>query len=263
MTDLTRRFRALHASGCFIVPNPWDTTSARLLARCGFKALASTSSGYAFATDRKDGHRQVTREEAIRHAVSLMTATGLPVTLDAEDCYEDSAEGVARTVEMAAEAGLAGISIEDRDTSNPGRMRDFDEALDRVQAAASRAKDSGIVLTARADGLGKAAYDFHETMRRLLAYAEAGADVVYAPGLPTLAAIQHVCASVPAPVNHVLGQGARGLSLEALAEAGVRRISLGGSFARAALGAVAGIARTIAAGDFSSIDAAPGWSELR
>lgn len=255
-------FRKLHESGCFIVPNPWDEISARLLANCGFPALASTSSGYAFVTGRKDGHRQILREEAIKYAARLTTTTGLPVTLDAEDCYADTPKGVAETVAFAASAGLSGISIEDRDTANPGRFREFAEALERVQAAVEEARVSGIVVTARADGLGKAGYDFEETLRRLTAFADAGADVVYAPGLPDLECIKTVCASVSVPVNHVLGQGAKGLSFEVLAAAGVRRISLGGSFTRAALGAVLQLGKSIASGNFEPLDAAPVWDEL-
>jgi 2-methylisocitrate lyase-like PEP mutase family enzyme len=262
MNDLNCSFRALHDSGCFIVPNPWDTTSARLLAKCGFQALASTSSGYAFATGRSDGRRQVPRSEAIVYAVSLMNATGLPVTFDAEDCFEDSPEGVARTVALAADAGLSGISIEDRDTAKPGRIRDFSESLERVQAAVEQAKRSGIVLTARADGFGKGAYDFKETLQRLSAYAEAGADVVYAPGLLDIKMIKTVCESVSVPVNHVLGQGAKGLGVGDLANAGVRRVSLGGSLLRASLEAFTRVARSIATGDFEAIDTAPAWNDL-
>ena len=262
MEELTRTFRSLHDAGCFIVPNPWDAVSARLLAKSGFKALASTSSGYAFVTGRKDSQRQYSSEEATRHAASLSAATGLPVTIDAEDCYADTPEGVAETVRCAAATGLAGISIEDRDTAQPGRIREFGEALERVAAAVEAAKESGIVLTARADGLGKAAYDLDEALRRLSAFSDAGADVVYAPGLSDLEAVRLVCSTVPKPVNHVLGQGARGLSFEDLAEAGVRRISLGGSFTRAALKAVSRLCDEIAAGQFSALDEAPGWNDL-
>ena len=262
MSSPANVFRELHETGCFIVPNPWDAVSARLLAHCGFKALATTSSGYAFTTGRRDSSRQTSRQEAIDHASALSRATGLPVTLDGEDCFADTPEGVAETVARAAKAGLAGISIEDRDTSNPGRIRPYSEALERVQAAVLEARKSGIVLTARADGLGKGAYDLDEVLRRLSAFAEAGADVVYAPGLPDLEAIRTVCASVPVPVNHVIGQGASGLSFDQLADAGVRRISLGGSFTRAALSAINTLGQTIAAGDFTSLDAAPAWSRL-
>lgn len=261
MSSPANVFRELHETGCFIVPNPWDVVSARLLAHSGFKALATTSSGYAFTTGRRDGARQISRQEAIDHASALSRATDLPVTLDGEDCFADTPEGVAETVARAAKAGLAGISIEDRDTSNPGHIRPYSEALERVHSAVLEAWKSGIVPTARADGLGKGAYDLDEVLRRLSAFAEARADV-YAPSLPDLEAIPTVCASVPAPVNHVIGQGATGLSLEQLADAGVRRISLGGSFTRAALSAINTLGQTIAAGDFTSLDAAPAWSRL-
>lgn len=262
MNQLVKTFRELHASGCFIVPNPWDEVSARLLAGCGFRALASTSSGYAFTTGRNDSQRQVPRAEFIGHAAAMSRATGLPVTLDAEDGWADTPEGVAETVALAVGAGLAGISIEDRDTSAPGRFREFADALERVQAAVQAARGSGIVLTARADGLGKGAYDFDEVVRRLSAFADAGADVVYAPGLPNLAAIEMVCRSVPVPVNYVMGQGARGLSFDQLVGAGVRRVSLGGSFTRAALGRVTRLAREIEAGEFGGLDDAPAWDDL-
>ncbi len=264
MDEITRAFRQLHEAGCFIVPNPWDAASARMLAKAGFKALASTSSGYAFATGRKDGSGQLSRREAIDCAVSLRDAARLPVTLDAEDCYAGTPEGVAETVALAATAGLAGISIEDTDTANPGRIRPLGEALDRVVAAVEAAKPSGIVLTARADGmLGRGAYDFKEALRRLSAFAEAGADVVYAPGLPDLESIRILCSSVGAPVNHVIGLGASGLSFDDLAQAGVRRISLGGSFTRAAFGAVARLCEAVAGGDFAPLETAPGWDALR
>lgn len=260
MNPLTRSFRDMHAEGCFILPNPWDATTARLLVGCGFMALASTSSGYAHATGRKDGHRHVARDEAVNHAAALSRATGLPVTLDAEDGWADMPDGVAETVAQAAAAGLAGVSIEDRDTLVPGRMRDFAEAVERVEAAVAAARDSGMVVTARADGFGN--YDLVEVIRRLKAFAEIGADVVYAPGLPDLAAIGAVCRAVEVPVNHVLGLGAQGLSFADLAGAGVRRISLGGSFTRAALGRIAELARELQDGDFTAFDAAPGWSDL-
>ncbi len=262
MNDPIARFRQLHASGCFIMPNPWDALSARLLAASGFKALASTSSGYAFTTARQDGRREVTRDEAIANAVELTTATGLPVTLDAEDGYADTPEGVAETVRLAAEAGLAGVSIEDRDTARPGTLREFPDAMERVLAAVEAARSSAIVLTARADGLGKAAYDLDEALRRLTAFAGAGADVVYAPGLKDLDSLRVVCQAVPVPVNHVLGQGATGLSYEMISGAGVRRISLGGSFTRAALAHIRQLGDTIAKGDFRTLDQAPPWSGL-
>lgn len=262
MPSLTEEFRKMHDCGCFIVPNPWDDFSARLLASCGFRALASTSSGYAFATSREDGRRQISRDEAISYAAGLMQATGLPVTMDGEDCFADTPEGVAETVRLAAGAGISGISIEDRNTAASGKMRDFADALERVQAAVEASKSCGIVLTARADGLGKSAYDFDEALRRLATFAEAGADVVYAPGLPDARSIRIVCEAVTAPVNHVLGQGAKGLTLDDLAEAGVRRVSLGGAFTRAAANEICRLGRTIASGDFRALDSAPSWKTL-
>jgi 2-methylisocitrate lyase-like PEP mutase family enzyme len=262
LTPLTKTFRDLHSTGCFIIPNPWDAVSARILAATGFSALASTSSGYAFTTSRKDGHRQIARSEAIEHTAMLLRVSGLPVTMDAEDCYSETPEGVAETVRLAAEAGLSGISVEDRDTSRPGRIREFSEALERIQAAVEAAGPSGIVVTARADGFGKKSYDLGETIARLAAFAQAGADVVYAPGLSDIDMIREVCNAVPVPVNHVLGQGASGLTLEMLALAGVRRVSLGGSFTRAALSQVRILAEELLGGDFQRIDDASTWEGL-
>jgi 2-methylisocitrate lyase-like PEP mutase family enzyme len=260
--ERVRTFRALHASGCFIVPNPWDPLSARLLEASGFRALATTSSGYAFAVGRKDGARQISRDESLAYAESIVRSTNLPVTADMEDCYAETPEGVAETVRLAAEAGLAGISIEDRFPLGDEPFRDFASALARVEAACDAARRYDIVLTARADGLGKGFYDMAETIRRLIAFEKAGAEVVYAPGIPDLAALGMICARVNAPFNHVLGQGAKGLTYNQIAQAGVRRISLGGSFTRAACNAIKSLGAAVDRGDFSAIDAAPGWNAL-
>ncbi len=227
-------FRDLRTQGCFIVPNPWDGVSARILAAAGFKALATTSFGYAFAVGKKDGAREVSRDETLRYAAQVSETTDLPVTADTEDCYGDTP--AAETV--AAEAGLAGLSIEDSHPLGLAPFRDFAPAVERVEAAAEAARRHNIVLTARADGLIKGGYDVTEAIRRLKAFEAAGADVVYAPGLADLNAIAAVCRAVTVPVNRVVGHGATGLSLQDIAPAGVRRISLRGSITRAALGAV-------------------------
>lgn len=257
------RFRELHREGCFIIPNPWDALSARLLDASGFKALATTSSGYAFSVGKEDGAKQVSRDEILSYAESIVACTDLPVTADLEDGYADTADGVAETIRLAYEAGLAGVSIEDSCPMGLEPFRDFDSALERVRAACEAARRYDVLLTARADGLGSGHYDLDETIRRLNAFEQAGADVVYAPGVPSLEILTILCGAVKTPFNHVLGLGVSGLSFEQIAGAGVRRISLGGSFTRAACGAIRSVASTIGRGDFSVIDAAPSWNGLR
>jgi 2-methylisocitrate lyase-like PEP mutase family enzyme len=262
-SDKVERFRALHTSGCFVIPNPWDIGGARMMASLGFKALATTSSGYAFSKGRKDATLEVSRDESLAYAAAIAASTDVPVTADLEDGYEATPEGVAETVRLAAEAGLAGLSIEDRQPNSDLPIRDFDDAVARVAAAAEAARKYNIVLTARADGLGKGAYDLEEAIRRLKAFETLGAEVLYAPGVPDLASLDRLCRSVSAPVNHVVGQGVSGLTLDQIAKAGVRRISVGGSLARAAGGALMTICKEIAAGDFTALDSAPAWGALR
>ncbi len=262
-SEKVQTFRGLHATGCFIIPNPWDVACARMMAQLGFKALATTSSGYAFSRGRKDGANDVSRDESLAYAAEIAASTTLPVTADLEDCYAGTADGVAETIRLAAEAGLAGVSIEDRmpDPSQP--IREFDDAVARVAVAAEAARRHDIVLTARADGIGKGAYDLDEAIRRLQRFEALGADVLYAPGIQNLEGLRRICRSVGAPVNHVLGQGVSGLTFDQIADAGVRRVSLGGSLARAASGALLEILRGIAAGEFSSLETAPSWQSLR
>lgn len=262
-SEKVERFRALHKSGCFVIPNPWDIAGARVMVGLGFSALATTSSAYAFSKGRKDGALEVSRDESLAYAAEIAASTDLPVTADLEDGYADTPQGVAETVRLAAEAGLAGLSIEDRRPKSNVPIRDFDDAVARVAAAADAARKHNIVLTARADGLGKGTYDLEETIRRLKVFVTLGAEVVYAPGVPDLASLQRLCSSVGAPVNHVVGQGVSGLTLDQIAQAGVRRISLGGSLARAAGGALMTMCQEIAAGDFTAVESAPAWSVLR
>ncbi|MER8993462.1 isocitrate lyase/phosphoenolpyruvate mutase family protein [Mesorhizobium sp. M0678] len=257
------QFRALHKSGCFLMPNPWDVAGARMMASLGFRALATTSSGYAFSKGKKDGAKEVGRDESLAYAAEIAASTIMPVTADLEDCYEDTPEGVAETVRLAAEAGLAGLSIEDRQP-NPGQpIRDFDTAVARVAAAVEAARKHDIVLTARADGMGKGVYGLDEAIRRLKAFEALGAEVLYAPGVPDLASLEQICSSVSAPVNHVLGQGVSDLTFDQIAEAGVRRISVGGSLARAAGGALVKICQEIATGKYTALESAPAWNTLR
>ena len=262
-SDKVEHFRALHKSGCFVIPNPWDIAGARMMVGLGFRALATTSSGYAFSKGRKDGPNDVSRDESLTYAAEIAAATDVPVTADLEDGYAETPSGVAETVRLAAEAGLAGLSIEDRQPNHENPIRDFDTAVARVAAAADAARKYNIVLTARADGLGKGTYDLEEAIRRLRVFESLGAEVLYAPGVPDLASLKKNCGSVNAPVNHVLGQGVSSLTFEQIAQAGVRRISLGGSLARAIGGALLNACREIATGDFTALETAPAWNVLR
>jgi 2-methylisocitrate lyase-like PEP mutase family enzyme len=262
-SDKVERFRALHKTGCFLIPNPWDVAGARMMTGLGFKALATTSSGYAFSKGKRDGAKEVSRDESLAYAAEIAASTDVPVTADMEDGYADTPEGVAETVRLAADAGLAGLSIEDRQPISDQPIRDFDNAVARVAAAAEAARRYDIVLTARADGLGKGVYDLEEAIRRLKAFEALGAEVLYAPGVPDLVALQKICRSVNSPINHVVGQGVPGLTFNQIAEAGVRRISLGGSLARAVGGALLKACQKIAIGDFTELENAPTWNSLR
>jgi 2-methylisocitrate lyase-like PEP mutase family enzyme len=258
------RFVALHARpGAFVIPNPWDIGTARMLAGLGFEALATTSAGFAFSLGRRDG--EVSREEAIEHARTIVDATPLPVSADLENGFGDAPEAVAATVAMATEAGLAGCSIEDA-TGRPDRpIYERAHAIERVAAAveAARASAFPFVLTARAENFLHGRPDLDDTIARLQAFEAAGADVLYAPGLRDLETIRQVCAAVTRPVNVLMALPRMPLSVDRLAAAGVRRISLGSALSRAALGAVLQAAREIREhGTFGFIDAAASSAEL-
>ena len=237
-------FRALHEGPeVLLLPNPWDVGSARLLASLGFAALATTSSGFAATLGRLDG--SVTREEALAHAADLAAATSVPVSADLENAFADEPEGVAETIRMAVQAGLAGCSVEDF-TGQPGSpIYDIGLATDRVAAAAAAAKAGlvQLVITARAENYLHGRPDLADTITRLQAYQEAGADVLYAPGLTSLDEIRQVVSAVDLPVNVLALPG--GPTVPELAQAGVRRVSVGGAFAFAALGAVVEAAREL------------------
>ncbi len=232
--DRRARFRALHQrEEIFLMPNPWDAGSARLLAAAGFPALATTSSGLAMVHGRLD--QTVTRDELVAHTAMLAAATPLPLSVDAERCYPDDPGGVAETVRLLGDAGAAGLSIEDYDPA-AGRIDDLEVAVARVAAAAAaaHAESQPLVLTARAENHFYDLGDLDDTITRLLAYRDAGADVVYAPGLLDLDAIRTVVAAVGVPVNVVALPGCPTVS--DLGAAGVRRVSTGGVLARAAYG---------------------------
>ena len=241
--DRRSRFRAFHArDALFVMPNPWDVGSARLLEWCGFEALATTSAGFAWALGRLD--QTVTRDELVEHVASITAATSLPLNVDSERCYPDEPGGVAATVTMLAEAGAAGCSIEDYDPAT-GAIDDVGLAAERVAAAAEAAHALGepLVLTGRAENHIRGVDDLDDTIARLVAYRDAGADVVYAPGLADLDQITRVVEAVGIPVN-VLALP-RGPSVSELEAAGVRRVSTGGLLAGAAYAALLAGAREL------------------
>jgi 2-methylisocitrate lyase-like PEP mutase family enzyme len=236
-SEKAARFLELHRPGDpLLLPNPWDQGSARLLASLGFQALATTSSGYAATLGRLDG--SVSRDEALAHAAAVVAATELPVSADLENCFADEPAGVARTVALAVEAGLAGFSLEDFTGGDAGPIYEIGLAAERVAAAAEAAHAGPVrlVLTARAENYLHGRPDLADTITRLQAYQAAGADVLYAPGLTSLADVRQVVTAVDRPVNVLAVGGAP--SVAELAEAGVSRVSVGGSFAFAALGAL-------------------------
>jgi 2-methylisocitrate lyase-like PEP mutase family enzyme len=233
-------FRALHERpGAFIIPNPWDAGTARLLASLGFEALATTSLGLSNALGRPDGAGVVSRDEVIANCRMIADATDLPVNADLENGYADDPRAAAEIIRLAAEAGVVGGSIEDAtgDASRP--IYDFALAVERVHAAVEVARSLPVpfMLTARAENLIHGRIDLDDTIRRLQAFERAGADVLYAPGLKDLATIRTVVASVAKPVNVVMSHADPALTLAELAAAGVKRISVGGSLSRLALAA--------------------------
>jgi 2-methylisocitrate lyase-like PEP mutase family enzyme len=240
-SDRRARFRELHAGDrLFVMPNPWDAGSARLLAACGAEALATTSAGFAWSIGKNDQH--VTRDELVAHVAALAAATDLPLNVDSERCYPDDPGGVGETVRLLAEAGAAGCSIEDYDPA-AGGMDDVALAAERVAAAAEAAHSAGIVLTGRAENHIRGVDDLGDTIARLVAYRDAGADCLYAPGLTDLEQIRTVVEAVAAPVN-VLALPA-GPTIGELASAGVRRVSTGSLLAGAAYGALVTGAREL------------------
>ncbi|MFD3700103.1 oxaloacetate decarboxylase [Streptomyces sp. NPDC058646] len=238
-------FRDLHTGPRpFVVPNPWDAGSATLLAGFGFAALATTGAGLAHALGRPDG--SVTRAEILDNARSIVEATGLPVTADLESGFGDKPQDVAETIRLAAAAGLVGGSVEDSTGRAGDPVRPLDEAVERVAAAvgAARQLDFPFTVTARAENFFLGRPDLDDTIRRLQAYEQAGADVLYAPALPDADAVRAVCDAVTRPVNVLMG-GALKLSVADLGALGVRRISTGSALSRAALGALTRAAREI------------------
>ena len=252
-------FRKLHSEGCFVIPNPWDVGSARYLQGLGFKALATTSAGFAFTQGLADG--AVPRAMMLAHFREIAAVTDVPLNADFEGGYADAPEGVAESVKLCVETGVAGLSIEDS-TSDPAvPLYDFELALARVRAAraAIDAVGGDVVFTARSEGFIRGRPDLEETVRRLKAFAAAGADCLYAPGIKTRDEIAAVVKAVaPKPVNFLMSTATE-LTVNDLAALGVRRISLGGTLARVAWGAFIRAAKTIASeGRFDAFkDAVP------
>jgi 2-methylisocitrate lyase-like PEP mutase family enzyme len=255
------RFRALHAGGTFVIANAWDAGSARVLAGLGFEAIATSSGAMANTLGRTDGH--VTREEAIAHGATLAEAVEVPVAADLENGFGDKPGDAAETIRRALAVGLAGGSIEDFSGDEARPIYPISLAAERVQAAAEAARASGFVLTARAENFLHGHADLDDTIRRLQAFEKAGADVLFAPGLPTLEAVRTVCASVTKPVNFMVAIRGKSFSMVELAQAGVRRVSVATSLYRAAMGGLLAAAREIReAGTFGYLDSAAPGAEL-
>jgi len=261
------RFRALHdAAGTFVIPNPWDAGTARILERLGFPALTTTSAGLAFSLARQDAKGEVSRNETIEHVRAIAGASALPVAADLENGFGPSPGDVAETIRLTAGAGAVGGSIEDASGDEAHPIYDLGQAVERVQAAvaAARALPFPFVLVARSENFLHGRADLDDTIARLVAFSAAGADVLYAPRLPDLDAIRAVCSAVaPKPVNVLAGLPGSGLTVASLAAAGVRRISLGSALARTAYGSVLAAAREIAAaGTFTFSDQAASFDQL-
>lgn len=230
-----RAFRALHErDGAFIIPNPWDVGTARLLARLGFEALATTSAGYAFSVGQRD--KTIGRDEIMAHVSAIASATDLPVSADLENGFGDTPESVAETIKLAAQSGLAGGSIEDASGRGGDEVYELAHAVERVRAAAEVVRDLPFcfTLTARAENYLVGRPDLKDTIKRLQVYQDAGADVLYAPGLTTKDEIATLVRSVDRPVNVIVGRPGAQLSLAQLSAIGVRRVSVGSGLSRAA-----------------------------
>lgn len=250
------RFRALHERPeVFVIPNPWDAASARLLAGMGFQALATSSAASAAMLGRRDGG--LSRDQALAHARTIVKATDLPVSADLEKGFGEAAEVVAETVKRAAETGLVGCTIEDSTGRQDRPLYDFSLAVERIAAAAEAAHSLPFpfMLTARAHNFVYPNASLDETIQRLQAFEKAGADVLFAPGLPDLAAVRSVCAAVTKPFNFMVGIKGKSFSVAELAEAGVRRISLATSLYRAAMsGLLSAVVEVKDTGQFGFVD---------
>jgi len=262
--DKFERFKALHLRDkAFVMPNPWDAGSARLLSSLGFEALATTSAGYAFSVGKRDSFAGLDRDEILENAARIVGATALPVSGDLEDGFGPDPATCAETIIMACDAGLVGGSIEDA-TGNPDApIYEMSQAVERIRATAEAARGRSFLLTARAENFLWGRPDLDDTIKRLQAFSEAGADVLYAPGLPDIEAIRTLCREVDKPVNVVMGLSGKAYSVDELSKVGVRRVSVGGSFARAALGALMRAAEEVrTSGTFAYADDAMSGADI-
>lgn len=255
-------FRRLHDSGCFVMPNPWDVGSARALEQLGFKALATTSAGLAWTLGRADNH--ITRDQALEHLRAVAAAVNVPINADFEGGYAVEPDQVAANVKLAAATGIAGLSIEDSSGDKSHPLHDFTLAVERVRAARQAIDESGtgVVLTGRSEGFVVGRPDIDETIRRLRAYSEAGADCLYAPRIDSVEQIKSIVAAVaPKPVNLLIN--APFITVAEAAALGVRRISVGGTLARTAWGGWLQAAKEIAdTGTFSRFEGLPNVDAL-
>lgn len=263
IADKRRAFHRLHEGGCFVIPNPWDVGSARYLQRVGFKALATTSSGFAWSHGHRDGG--MSRDRVLDHLTEMVEATDLPINADFESGFAPDAAGVAESVRLAVETGVAGLSIEDSSGDSSRPLYEADTAVERLRAARKAIDKSGgdTLLVGRTEGFLHGQSDIDFTIARLKAYANAGADCLYAPGLGTADHIRAVVAAVaPKPVNLLVGSGAD-LTVGQIAGLGVRRISVGGALARSAWGGFIRASQLIIEqGRFDGFSAAASGGEL-
>ncbi len=263
MSDRHETFADLHRQACFVMPNPWDRGSARMMAAMGAVALATTSAGHAFTLGRPD-MGSVSRDEALSHAAEIVGAVGVPVSGDLENGFGDAPDLVAETVRLAAEAGLSGCGIEDTAFEGGVSAYGFDLAVERIRAAVAAARGLGrpFVLTARADGVMNGLYGLEEGIRRLQAFEAAGADCLYLPVPPGQEELARVLGAVTAPVNALVAGPLRDLSLADLGAMGVRRISVGGQLARMTHAAIRDGMSGIANGDFTVLKAGAKGAEI-
>jgi 2-methylisocitrate lyase-like PEP mutase family enzyme len=261
-TEKRKTFRQLHEGRCFALPNPWDVGSAKYLEHLGFKALATTSAGFAFSRGLADG--AVGCDLMLTHIREVVEATDLPVNADFENGYADDPDGVAENVRRCVETGVAGLSIEDNSGRGEKPLYELELAAERIRAAKTAIGDSGVVLTGRAECFLVGVNDIKEVIRRLTAYAEAGADCLYAPGIHERDHIAAVVKAVaPKPVNLLIGASG-GLTMRDAADLGVRRVSVGGALARAAWGGFVRAATELAAaGAFDGFAGAAPYGELQ
>ena len=255
-------FRALHQGGCFAIPNPWDIGSAKYLQRLGFKAIATTSAGFAFSRGLSDG--AVKRDEMLAHIKELVDATDIPVNADYENGYADDPDDVAESVKLCVATGVAGLSIEDAADRKESPIYDIDLAVERIRAAREAIGDSNVLLVGRAEGFLVGRENIGQVIKRLVAYSEAGADCLYAPGFKERDHIKAIVECVaPKPSNILIG-GAIGLTMKDAESLGARRVSVGGAFARAAWGGFIRSAKElIEKGTFEELANAASYAELQ